>query len=302
VSVTGEVDGEKAPSFSESCLLESSSKTEFRAQLRAFSFDGGCGKLGETFEELTKLTKSPPKAGDFATAQEFADALVAHQKKLRGAAGSHFPETGFWDLDISFRVDDADDVRDDYDLQDDDDKVVVNLCHQTGKPKFNDEGVDERRECFRAEDGDLDVTAFEESTKIELTGKKIELVDDEDDGAGDIEITASARALPELQKSFDAFVKAQTKAAGGVEDAPGVTPGVSNPTRNTNPNGNNTPPVIAPTADCATACSFLTQCVPSDRFTTSCAADCFQAIDQDVYTCVTQQTTCDGVEQCTFGG
>ena len=182
--VSGPVDGDSVPQMMSSGFASARIRQDVfgftvldvdQLFARFYSFYGAC--------ELVADDLSIQNSESGAEEAEEREALYRE----------HSPEQ-YWSMDVTITAKDEDDI-DGEDLtpgkSDDNFALAVNLCRVEGFPKVDDNGVlvfDQ--DCFRGDGGELEFR-FESERYIDVFGD-VELIEEDGDEAGDVDVSASA--------------------------------------------------------------------------------------------------------------
>lgn len=214
-NVTGEVDEESVPALLSALFIQlDEADGAYGVSAAMTTTLGGCEaatKRQEAFNDAFEtqqedLQDSPEDADDIN--DEFADTIVAYDEE-------NVP-TDYWTVGVSVNVEDDGDVDDKFDIEDDAGKIGVAICRINDHPRTKDHAVKRDQDCFVAEKGDVEVTAFEKDESFEFTAE-VDLIwaENPDRKAGDVVITGTAKYCETLEKAVDDFAELQADFAGG---------------------------------------------------------------------------------------
>lgn len=201
----GEVDGEHVPSFHTGMIFEANKMTsddDIVAVAAFYSFSGGCDVVAEQTDVKADGIQGLGAGDD---AEELID-------EVRSFEEDNLPEE-YWAAYVVLAGKNESDIEDDFDIQDD--VVAVTVCHHTGAvdaPREDPAAAllpdfaapffkDANRECFGAEEGEVRVSLYD-GKSISLVAE-VELVDDEGDDAGEVELGGLGAHCAPVQDAMD---------------------------------------------------------------------------------------------------
>jgi hypothetical protein len=208
-SVDGQVDDESVPWLLSGFFYQlDENKDAFGVSLILLSVVNGCDGatkrqefVNEAFETQKKDLKDADSEKEIEKINDkFADEVVAYDEQ-------HAP-TDFWSVTVNVNVEDDKDVAESFDLGDDEDaaKASVTICRTNDFPRNKDGTVREDRDCFVATKGDLEITEYEQDTKLAFTADvKLKDTQNLDKQKGDVVINGSGSYCEGLEEAVDDF-------------------------------------------------------------------------------------------------
>jgi hypothetical protein len=204
-SVTGQVDDEDVPALLSAFFIQlDETDGAFGMRAAMTSTPGGCENatrrqeaFNEAFEKQQEELKDFPEDADDIN-EEFADAVVQYDEQ-------NVP-TDYWTVGVGVFVEDDGDVEDEFDIEDDAGKIAVSICRINDHPRVKDRTVRRDEDCFVAEKGDVEITAFEEGATVAFTAE-VDLIyaSNPDKDAGDVVIEGEATYCESLETAVDDF-------------------------------------------------------------------------------------------------
>lgn len=191
-TVRGDVDGEVIPSFKSGVVYEASALTEADdtvVVLALHTFAANDELFADHLDVKTEAIRDAMSTGDLEGAM---DDVASFEE-------DNFPED-YWSAHLVLIGENESDIEDE--LSAEDANMGIVLCHHTGEvdaPREEPDAAlfatlltagfrDANRDCFTTEEAEVTVEQYDGET-ISLTGF-IELVDDENDDAGEVALTA----------------------------------------------------------------------------------------------------------------
>ena len=123
------------------------------------------------------------------------------------------PGDDYWTLSFSFFVDDLD-ALEGAELDVASHFLLGSVCHQQGRPDYDDDGLDANSECSFTREPEIRVGAFAEDGNLEFEGDTA-LIDGDGDDNGQLALRGAAAPCPALTDARAAFAD----ALQAVEDA-----------------------------------------------------------------------------------
>lgn len=209
-SIDGQVDGDNVPALQSGIVFESDAMSDDDYDTIAiaafYTFEDGCERASD---QLDTKADSMHDAARGTAIDTVVDDVQDFEK-------DNLPDD-YWAAYVVVGGDDERDLEDDFALDDDLSKVdaYVLVCHHTGAVDAPDEdptaallpevlapfAEDKNRDCYLAEDGDLHITEYT-GERMKLSAE-LELVDDDEDDAGDVELSGIARECRAAGDAFD---------------------------------------------------------------------------------------------------
>jgi hypothetical protein len=192
--ISGEVDGSFVPAFHTGMVFEASGVSDaddYVALTAFYTFSNGCDLVAEQMDVRAEAAADLGAADDVSDLEELIDAVADFE-------ADKLPDD-YWAAYVVLAGEDDNDIEDDFDIEDDTVSVVV--CHHSGAVDVDRDELeaallpdfaapfakDSARDCYVAEEGEVRVSLYQESGSISLVAE-VELVDDEGDDAGEIEL------------------------------------------------------------------------------------------------------------------
>lgn len=233
--LTGEVDGELVPAFQSGLVFEASSATEaedYVAVAAFYTFSNACDLVAGQMDVRADAVADIVAASSPNDTEKAIDAVRDFEKE-------NLPED-YWAAYVVLGGENENDIEDDFDIEDDAADVVV--CRHTGAvdvdrddflaavlPDFAEPfAKDRNRDCFRASEGEVRVSLYDESKSISLVTES-ELDDGEGDDAGEIELGAVASYCATTERAVEGLIGELLDSASSANDsaAPAPAPGPS---------------------------------------------------------------------------
>lgn len=213
--VEGQVDDEDVPAMMSAYFIQRDEVDDvFGVSAGMVSLPNGCDGATarqEAFNDayatmLNDLEDNPEDAEDIQEA--FSDTVVAYEE-------DNLP-SDYWTVGVAINVEDDGDVEDKFDIEDDAGKVSVSVCRVNDHPRTANKLLRRDEDCFVAEAGDVDVTAYEKDGSFAFTAE-VDLVWalDPTREAGDVVITGTASYCEGLESAADELAEIIADAAGG---------------------------------------------------------------------------------------
>ncbi|MBI1948566.1 MAG: hypothetical protein HYS27_22960 [Deltaproteobacteria bacterium] len=222
--ITGEVDGDLVPAFNTGIVYEANQLTaddDVVAVAAFYTFGGGCDLVAEQMDVKADGIRGLVDGKDV---EKLIDDVKAFED-------DNMPED-YWAAYVILAGENENDIEDDFKI-DDGDETAVLVCHHTGgvdapreEPQaalLPDYGAaffkDSNRDCFVANEGEVRVSLYD-GKSISLVAE-VELVDADDDDAGEVELGALAAHCPATESAVDGLLEeasdlvAADGAAGG---------------------------------------------------------------------------------------
>lgn len=213
-NVSGEVDGDTVPAFRTGLVYEANEITDADdtvAVAAFYTFSNGCELVGEHMDAKADALRSFSDSDD--SLEDIADDVRSFEEK-------NLPED-YWVAYVVVAAEDEGDIEDAHDVESDDagEGSGALLCHHTGAVDAPNDDIqaalfpdflapfaaDDNRDCFLAEEGEITVSKYDGKT-ITLTAE-VELKDNEDDDAGEVEISAAADHCEDAESAVDGIIE-----------------------------------------------------------------------------------------------
>lgn len=224
--ITGEIDGDLVPAFTSGLVFEASAATpeeDYIAVAAFYTFSNACELVAQQMDARADAVT------DIGAAENENDVEKAIDT-VKDFEAANLPDD-YWAAYVALAGDNENDIEDSFDIEEDPAGVVV--CHHTGAvdverddflaavlPAFAEPFAnDSNRDCFEASEGDVRVSIYEESKSISLVSES-ELVDDEGDDAGEIELGAVASYCAQTESAIEGLLEELNDAADAQSDAP----------------------------------------------------------------------------------
>lgn len=207
--ITGEVDGDLVPAFQSGIVYEANAATEdddYVALAAFYTFSNGCELVAEHMDVKADSVRGLADGNDI-------ERLVDDVRKFEE---DNLPDD-YWAAYVVLAGKNENDIEDDFDIEEDPADMVV--CHHTGAVDSpRDEPVaallpdyaarffkDSNRDCFEAEKGEVRVSLYDRDS-ISLVAE-LDLVDADDDDAGEIELGAVAAECTATESAVDGLLR-----------------------------------------------------------------------------------------------
>lgn len=196
-SVDGEVDGAPLPAIL-SAAWSTNEGEDAITLLLATHFDV-CGTTVRRTQAYADAIDALLTESRAPTTDEVDGVMEAADQ--RTAAGDDY-----WTLSFSFFIDDLAALAG-AELDVANHLLLGSVCHQQGRPDYDDDGLDANNECSFTVDPEIRVGAFAEDGNLELEGDTA-LVDGEGNDDGQLALRGAAPPCPALQDAREAFADA----------------------------------------------------------------------------------------------
>src|SRR3990167_2205487 len=205
----GEVDGDEVPSFHTGMIFEANKLTsddDTVAVAAFYTFSDGCGLVAEQMDVKADGIQG---LSDGKDVEDLIDDVKEFEEE-------RLPEE-YWAAYVMIAGENANDIEDDFDIEED--AVSVLVCHHRGAvdaareepaaallPDFaGATGKDSNRDCYWAEEGDVRVSLYD-GKSVSLVAA-VELVDDEGDDAGEVELGGVGAHCPATESAVEGLLE-----------------------------------------------------------------------------------------------